>query len=321
MIHHQWPLNVTDVMSIGFFVGETPTYKLSSAFKVDLCTLIEKKTQIHRRNIPMFQVALTTVRARTKHPDRDELVREACTAFELQVPVDQRGAMKKLLDRVFLDSTANDLNFMFYKERHVHLKVFYRAVQTQRCHKESYRVVAVEGIHPEEWFVFETTLREHIPEIESVLDTSKSTALNNHGQPIGRYNILCKKSNFSIVAKKLHQELSGLYHQHLQDEKKELQDHYQPIRVTSRLPRSDDSSGTIPSVDSRDTFFTHSASIFEVGQIDWECSMEFPSVIETNISAPKQSCPSSPSITSGITGTSSSTLAPGGPSYASVVAR
>jgi hypothetical protein len=179
----------------------------------------------------------------------------------------------------------------------------------------------VEGIHPEEWFVFETTLREHIPEIESVLETSKSTALNHYGQPIGRYNILCKKSNFSKVARKLHQELSGLYHQHLQDEKKELQENHQLIRVTSRLPRSDDSSGTMPSMDSRNTFFTHSASIFEVGQIDWECNMDFPSVVETNTSAPKQSRPSSPSITSGITGTSSLTLAPGGPSYASVVAR
>jgi hypothetical protein len=49
--------------------------------------------------------------------------------------------------------------------------------------------------------------------------------------------------------------------------------------------------------------------------------MEFPSVVEANTSAQKQSRPSSPSITSGITGTSSSTLAPGGPSYASVVAR
>jgi hypothetical protein len=152
-IHHQWPLNVTDVTSIGFFVSETPTYKLSSTFKVDLCTLITKKTQIHRRKIPLFQVALTTVRTRTKHPKTEELVREACTAFELQVPVDQRGAMEKLLAKVFSDSTANDLNFMYYKQRHIHLKVFYRAVQMQRCHEESYRVVAIEGIHPEEWFV------------------------------------------------------------------------------------------------------------------------------------------------------------------------
>jgi hypothetical protein len=32
MIHHQWPLHVTDVMLIKFLVGETPTYKLPSTF-------------------------------------------------------------------------------------------------------------------------------------------------------------------------------------------------------------------------------------------------------------------------------------------------
>jgi hypothetical protein len=89
--------------------------------------------------------------------------------------------MEKVLDKVFLDSTANDLNFMYHKERHVHLKVFYRAVQMQRCHKESYQVVAVEGIHPDEWFVFGTKLRKHITEIESVLETLKSIALNRLG--------------------------------------------------------------------------------------------------------------------------------------------
>jgi hypothetical protein len=321
MIHHQWPLHVTDITSIGFFIGETPTYKLSSTFKEELRALIVKKAKIHRNRIPKFQVALTVVRARLEHPTTKNLVREASTAFELQVPVDQRSAMEELLDKVFLDSTANGLNFIYYKQRHVHLEVFFRAIQMQRGHEESYRVVAVEGIHPDAFFAFEKTLCKHIAEIESVLPTSKSKAHNNYGQPIGRYNILCKKSNLSIVAKKLHQEFIGLYHQHLQDEKVELQEHHQPVRVTSRLPRSNDSLGTIPSKDSRNTFFTHSASVYDASQIDWEYSMDFPSVVETNISAQKQSRPSSPSVTSGITGTSPSTLALGSPSYASVAAR
>jgi hypothetical protein len=164
---------------------------------------------------------------------------------------------------MFLDSTAKDMQFMYYKQRHVHLDVFYKAIQTQRRHEESHRVIAVEGIHPDQFFVFETKLRKHIPEIESVLETSKSNSCNNHGQQIGRYNILWKKSNFSTVATKLHQEFTGLYHQHMQDEKKELHEHHQPVRVTSRLPRSDDSSGTIQTMDSRTTFFTHSVSVFQ----------------------------------------------------------
>jgi hypothetical protein len=256
-----------------------------------------------------------------EHPEKKNLAREACTAFELQVPVDKREAMEKILKQTFLGSTANDLQFIHYVQRHVQLGVFFRAIQMQRRHEESYRVVAVEGIHPSEHFVFESRLREHIPEIESVLSTSKSTAHNNHGQPIGRYNILCKKSNFSIVAKKLHQEFTGLYHQHLQDENKELPEKHHPVRVASRLPRSDDSLGTIQTMDSRNTLFTHSASIFEESQIDWEYSMEVPTVVETHTSAQTQNRPSSPSITSGITGTSPSTVAPGGLSYASVAAR
>jgi hypothetical protein len=71
----------------------------------------------------------------------------------------------------------------------------------------------------------------------------------------------------------------------------------------------------LPSMDSRTTFFTHLASIFEDSQIDWEYSMEFPSVVDTNISVQKQSCPTSPSITS------PSILAQVGPSYASLTAR
>jgi hypothetical protein len=47
MLHHQWPLNVTDITSIGFYIGETPTYKLSSTFKEELRALIVKKAKIH----------------------------------------------------------------------------------------------------------------------------------------------------------------------------------------------------------------------------------------------------------------------------------
>jgi hypothetical protein len=146
MIHHEWPLDVTDVTSIGFFVEDIPTYKLSSTFKEELCTLITKKTNIHQGNLPKFQVALTVVRASMVNPKTKKDVRDACRAFELQVPVSQQRAMEELLAKVFKDSTSNDLHFVYCKERHIHLDVFYKAIQKQRLHKESYRVVAAEGI-------------------------------------------------------------------------------------------------------------------------------------------------------------------------------
>jgi hypothetical protein len=64
------------------------------------------------------------------------------------------------------------------------------------------------------------------------------------------------------------------------------------------------------------------ASIFEASQIDWEYSMDCPSVAETNNNAHKQSHPNSPSIKSGITGMSLSTSAQVVPSSsASVTAK
>jgi hypothetical protein len=69
------------------------------------------------------------------NPERKKDVRDACTAFELQVSVrSQRQAMEELFTKVFKDSTANDLNFIYYKQRHHHLEVFYRAIQAQCLH-------------------------------------------------------------------------------------------------------------------------------------------------------------------------------------------
>jgi hypothetical protein len=176
MIHHHWSLDITNTMSNGFFVGATPTYTLLSTFKQDLCTLITKKTNIHRRKIPKFQVALTVVRATMVNPMTKKYVRDACMAFELQVPVSQRQAMEELCTKMFKDSTANGLNFIYYKQRHLHQDVFYRAVQAQCLHEESYRVVAVEGIQDiQHIFHFESRLQQQFPKIKSILPTLKST--------------------------------------------------------------------------------------------------------------------------------------------------
>jgi hypothetical protein len=130
-----------------------------------------------------------------------------------------------------------------------------------------------------------------------------------------------RNRNFLPWQRNLIKNSPDFYLQYLQDENVELLANHQAIRVTSRLPRSGDSSGTIPSLDSRDTFFTHSASIFESNQIDWDYSIEFPSVVKTDNAIQKQSRSNSPSVTSGITGMLLSTSAQGGPSYASVTAQ
>jgi hypothetical protein len=37
---------MVDTASLGFFVGETPTYKLSSTFERELCSLLIEKSKI-----------------------------------------------------------------------------------------------------------------------------------------------------------------------------------------------------------------------------------------------------------------------------------
>jgi hypothetical protein len=46
--------------------------------------------------------------------------------------------MEEIFTKVFKDSTANDLNFIYYKQRYVHLEVLYKAIQAERLHEESY---------------------------------------------------------------------------------------------------------------------------------------------------------------------------------------
>jgi hypothetical protein len=119
------------------------------------------------------------------NPETQKDSREACTAFELQVPVSQRRVMEELFTKSFKGSTANVH----------HHDVFYRAVQAQRLHEESYRVVAAEGYQDiQHIFHFESRLQQQFPEIESILPTLKSTAPNDHGLRWGRYNISDKDS-------------------------------------------------------------------------------------------------------------------------------
>jgi hypothetical protein len=59
-------------------------------------------------------------------------IQEACTAFELQVPVNQRKVMEDILSRLFdQHPETNQLKFVYYKQRHSHPSAFVKAVQLQ----------------------------------------------------------------------------------------------------------------------------------------------------------------------------------------------
>jgi hypothetical protein len=293
LIHHQWSVDMVNTTSLGFFVQETPTYKLSSTFEGELRSFLTKKSEINIVKLPQFRIALTLVRARLAQPGNATIFQDACIAFELQVPVHQRKFMDEIICNSFQYPDATNLKFVYYKQRHVHPAVFFKAVQMQRKHDQSHRVVAVEGIHPDQYFAFELTLRQHFPQIKAVLPTSKTHQSNFYGSPIGRYNLLCLTKDFASLAQQLSRNFPNLYHQHLHNQGTDFKQRLQAPRVVSRLPRSDDSSGSTPSLNSRSTFFTYSASFFENHiQLDWSDCKQYPQVVEV---------PSlEPSVTSGI---------------------
>jgi hypothetical protein len=133
---------------------------LSSTFERECCSLLIEKSKIKVVKLPQFRIALTSVQACLAHPDEPEIpIQEACTAFELQVPVNQQKLMEEILSRVFHHPEATQLKFIYYKQCHIHPMVFLKAVKMQWKHEQSHRVIAVEeGLHPDQHFEFELTL-------------------------------------------------------------------------------------------------------------------------------------------------------------------
>jgi hypothetical protein len=116
---------------------------------------LTEKSKIKVAKLRQFRIALTLVRACVPHPDDPKIpIQEACTAFELQVPVNQRKVTEE----------ATQLKFMFYKQHNIQPMVFFKAVQMQRKHKQSqsHQVIAVKGLHPDQHFVFDLTFVKNI---------------------------------------------------------------------------------------------------------------------------------------------------------------
>jgi hypothetical protein len=89
----------------------------------------------------------------------------------------------------------------------------------------------------------------------------------------------------------------NLYYKHLHNQGTDFKEEtFQAPRVVSRLPQSDDSSGTSGTLDSsRSTFFTSTASFYNNIQLDLSDCDHYPPVVEAT---------TEPSVTSGISSTS-----------------
>jgi hypothetical protein len=67
-------------------------------------------------------------------------------------------------------------------------------------HEQSHRVIAVEGLHPDQHFVFELTLRKAFPQIIAVLPTWRTHQTNVYGSPKGQYKLLTLTTDFASLA-------------------------------------------------------------------------------------------------------------------------
>ena len=145
--------------------------------------------------------------------------------------------MEEIIGKVFDRPEATQLKFMYYKQRHIQPVVFFKAVQMQRKHEQSHRVIAVEGLHPDHHFLFEVTLRKTFPQIIAVLPTSRTHQTNVYGSPKGRYNLLTSTSDFASIARQVAENFPAMYYQHLENQGIDVQEEvFQAPKVVSRIP-------------------------------------------------------------------------------------
>jgi hypothetical protein len=91
--------------------------------------------------------------------------------------------MEEIISKVFTHPEPTQLNFMYYKQCHVRPMVIFKAVQMQPKQEQSHSMIEVEGLHPDQHFEFELTLRQTFPQIIAVLPTSRTRQTIFYGSP------------------------------------------------------------------------------------------------------------------------------------------
>jgi hypothetical protein len=125
---------------------------------------------------------------------------------------------------------------MPYRYRHQHPILFAKAILIQQKHQDEHCVVAVKGIPEAVMVHFEATLRQEFPQICQVLVTHKTAHRNAAGQPVGRYNLLCKAIDFISLAHALHLHLPSVFSTHLANQNMSVPEGSEHVSVTSYFP-------------------------------------------------------------------------------------
>jgi hypothetical protein len=223
---HPWEPSVTNVFSLGFFVGALPMYQTEEHFTEQV-----KKSIASRTKIPAKDLRLHCVRSRISVPYQG--VNVQCEAFDLQI---RREDFTKYFDPICLTFPGHaPLKLMLYKDRYDHPARFAKAIHLQAQFQLSHKIIAINGISSDAMFSFESTVRNTYPDIVGVLKTNTTDSKNPANQPIGRWNVLCSCEAFPTLALQLHKNLPDMFAKVLEDEGRNPPEGAEPVCVASNF--------------------------------------------------------------------------------------
>ena len=263
---HPWTEDITDVVSLGWFLGPLPKYTMAQEMTTKLRQLIASQANISEQKIPRFHCQMEMITTTCKQR------RVACQAYGLTVQRKDATQLSNIIHRAFAHPTS-DFMFILYRQRYSHPEVFAKAILRQSEREANMRIVAVKGLNPEYMPTFESVLRDRFPDITAVYSTPTTSSTNSFGTPIGRYNLLCHVDHFVSLAQQLGKELPSLYLTHVAQHGGTPVDTDEPVAVTSRYPGSSrygdgDSELSEGSLSTRNSFYSSCESALEEYDLD-----------------------------------------------------
>ncbi|KAG7344319.1 hypothetical protein IV203_022327 [Nitzschia inconspicua] len=171
-----------------------------------------KKAHMDPKRIPKHRCVMETISA--YKPESDKRVK--CQAFTIQDEKVNAQKLQKILHQAFTPATTQ-LLFVPFEDHCSHLDKFSRAVLRQAALEGKHRIVAIHGIHPDTIFEFEGVLQQAFPQVMKVYSTPTTSYLNNSGEPLARYNLLCRTTDFPNLCVALNSSLADTYSKFIQE--------------------------------------------------------------------------------------------------------
>ncbi|KAG7367974.1 endonuclease/exonuclease/phosphatase family protein [Nitzschia inconspicua] len=257
LVYYPWTEDVHDVVPLGFFVGPMPQYMTTTQFEEEVLQYIAAKAHMEPKRIPKYRCVMETVSA--FHPATEHRIR--CQAFTIQVEKMNAQKLHKILEKAFTPATKQ-LLFVPFEGRRNQPDDFAKAVLSQAALEGKHRIVAIHGIHPDTMFEFEGILQQTFPQVMKVYRTPTTSYLNNGGEPLGRYNLMCLTTDFPTLCVALNSTLADTYLNFTQQTGSPPPDtpHAEKVRVISQYPQLS-SSGSKASQTTRDSFLASQHSV------------------------------------------------------------